>query len=309
MLGTLRLPSGPLARQPSRGLHLLFGACGIPHPSKAAKGGEDAFFCDEAKGTFGVADGVGGSASAFVDPGEFSRALLRSCDERLDGSCEALRAVLAGTAQRLREAPVAGSSTLLVGQLEPEGATLRLLNIGDCGAMLLRPAARRFRAGGTVAWPRVVLRTAEQTHYFNCPYQLDGEMEQAADADEVRATARVGDVLLVATDGVLDNLFDSALQMEVARRVPQLQAADEAAAREAVDALAAAIGEAAAATGAREDEEGLPTPFAAAAAQEGYTFHGGKRDDVAVLAGVVRAGPPPAGLRRRLGNLEYVDSY
>jgi len=40
-----------------------------------------------------------------------------------------------------------------------------------------------------------------------------------------------------------------------------------------------------------------------------YTFHGGKRDDVAVLAGVVRAGPPPAGLRRRLGNLEYVDSY
>jgi len=247
MLGTLRLPSGPLARQPSRSLHLLFGACGIPHPSKAAKGGEDAFFCDEAKGTFGVADGVGGSASAFVDPGEFSRALLRSCDERLDGSCEALRAVLAGTAQRLREAPVAGSSTLLVGQLEPEGATLRLLNIGDCGAMLLRPAARRFRAGGTVAWPRVVLRTtagadahlqdqaplhtsavaqvlrtAEQTHYFNCPYQLDGEMEQAADADEVRATARVGDVLLVATDGVLDNLFDSALQME-ARATGRLQ--------------------------------------------------------------------------------------
>ena len=40
-----------------------------------------------------------------------------------------------------------------------------------------------------------------------------------------------------------------------------------------------------------------------------YTFHGGKQDDVAVLAGVVRAGPPPAGLRRRLGNLEYVDSY
>ena len=42
---------------------------------------------------------------------------------------------------------------------------------------------------------------------------------------------------------------------QVARKVPQLQAADQAAAREAVDALAAAIGEAAAATGAREDEE------------------------------------------------------
>ena len=226
MNSALRLSSGqahrvaaarPLAPQPSRSLHLLFGACGIPHPSKAAKGGEDAFFCDEAKGTFGVADGVGGSASAFVDPGEFSRALLRSCDERLDGSCEALRAVLAGTAQRLREAPVAGSSTLLVGQLEPEGATLRLLNIGDCGAMLLRPAARRFRAGGTVAWPRVVLRTtagadahlqdqaplhtsavaqvlrtAEQTHYFNCPYQLDSEMEQAAGAEVTSRSAEIG---------------------------------------------------------------------------------------------------------------------
>jgi len=64
-------------------------------------------------------------------------------------------------------------------------------------------------------------------------------------------------------------LTGRASHSQVARRVPQLQAADEAAAREAVDALAAAIGEAAAATGAREDEEGLPTPFAAAAAQEG----------------------------------------
>ena len=37
-------------------------------PEKLRKGGEDAFFYDDSLSAFGVADGVGGSASDTIDP-------------------------------------------------------------------------------------------------------------------------------------------------------------------------------------------------------------------------------------------------
>ena len=60
-------------------LHVVFGAHNIPHPEKAGKGGEDAFFFDDRLGIFGIADGVGGSARNGIDPGLFSREVLRRC--------------------------------------------------------------------------------------------------------------------------------------------------------------------------------------------------------------------------------------
>ena len=54
-----------------------------------------------------------------------------------------------------------------------------------------------------------------------------------------------------------------------------------------------AVAKQASAVGLREDEEGLHTPFQAAAAQEGYRFLGGKLDDIAVVCGIVRQGERP----------------
>lgn len=45
----------------------------IPHPDKAYKGGEDAFFFNET--LLAVADGVGGWSSMGVDPGLYSKQL------------------------------------------------------------------------------------------------------------------------------------------------------------------------------------------------------------------------------------------
>lgn len=46
----------------------------IPHPKKAYKGGEDAFYADER--LLAVADGVGGWADVGVDPGLYSKQLV-----------------------------------------------------------------------------------------------------------------------------------------------------------------------------------------------------------------------------------------
>lgn len=51
----------------------------IPHPAKAAKGGEDAYFVHSR--ALGVADGVGGWAGTGVDPALFSRALARGAEQ------------------------------------------------------------------------------------------------------------------------------------------------------------------------------------------------------------------------------------
>lgn len=63
---------------------LRLQACGhcIPHPAKLERGGEDAHFI---LGSYaiGVADGVGGWSKNGVDPGEYSRELMRQTAQAL----------------------------------------------------------------------------------------------------------------------------------------------------------------------------------------------------------------------------------
>jgi hypothetical protein len=147
------------------GLHIMFGARVIPHPAKVDTGGEDAFFFDDRIGTFGVADGVGGSARDHVDPGAFSREILRRC--HLSAASGGMMGVpkINDILQTASGFPISlgGSSTLILGQLQDD--TLRLINLGDSGAMLLRPSLREF-GDHKVLFPRCVLRTQDQNHGF-----------------------------------------------------------------------------------------------------------------------------------------------
>lgn len=65
---------------------------------------------------------------------------------------------------------------------------------------------------------RVVFSTREQQHFFNCPYQLaivppklikrGAIMDRPADADIVEMNVESDDLVLLATDGMFDNLHD-----------------------------------------------------------------------------------------------------
>ena len=154
----LAVYSAPAALHSGR-LHVVLGGSVLPHPAKADKGGEDAFLFDDKRCLFGVADGVGGSAKNGVDPGAFSREMLERCHQAAAcGVADALPDAL----RLASECPLSGgggSSTLVLGQLEEGTSTLRLLNLGDSGAMVLRPAMREV--SGTDAkqlWPRVGAR-------------------------------------------------------------------------------------------------------------------------------------------------------
>lgn len=98
-----------------------------------------------------------------------------------------------------------GSSTACVVVLHAN--VLETLNLGDSGFLLARPS----EAGGTEGYT-VVFKTKEQQHTFNMPYQLgtySQDLPHHGDSTTLQVTA--GDVVVMATDGVWDNLFEEEL--------------------------------------------------------------------------------------------------
>eukprot|EP00931_Biecheleriopsis_adriatica_P095590 TRINITY_DN69182_c0_g1_i1.p1 TRINITY_DN69182_c0_g1~~TRINITY_DN69182_c0_g1_i1.p1 ORF type:complete len:337 (+),score=53.06 TRINITY_DN69182_c0_g1_i1:39-1013(+) len=277
-----------ISSEPCSGrFHLAFAAACLPHPSKVERGGEDSYFACPASSSFGVADGVGGWAESGVDPGLFARRLLHLCLEGINSQEEETdldKALMSATSQILAER-LQGGSTALLGRLT--GSTMAILNMGDSGAMLLRPALRtRPGSEQPLLYPRVVFRSSDQTHYFNCPYQLSSGGHQIEIPDLIRIRVRSGDVVVAATDGVFDNLFDHQVQAIVARHLGKAWTLG-APVMPHLQGLAAAIVRQAQRVGQLEHDRDVITPFAISAHSEGLSFRGGKLDDTTVVVGLV----------------------
>ncbi|KAL4944323.1 hypothetical protein BDV06DRAFT_94244 [Aspergillus oleicola] len=201
--------------------------------------GEDAFFVStvgrpgsststDNSIAFAVADGVGGWAESRVDPADFSHAL---CDNMAQTAlswtepAEQLRAkhlLQSGYDRVVADDSVrAGGSTASVGIGLNDGR-IELANLGDSGSVLLRQAA-------------VHHYSIPQTHGFNTPYQLSiipPRMRRQAsifggafledfprDAISTNLTMQHGDVLILATDGVFDNLNNQDILKLVTSRM------------------------------------------------------------------------------------------
>ena len=121
-------------------------------------------------------------------------------------------------AARNLQPPIEGRSTGCVVTVEREATTgsgiLNATVLGDSGFMVLAPPGQGpTTAGGWgVRYTCDDERIEEQQHYFNCPFQLGtlggGEMNTPADAFHVSVSLEPGDVVIVATDGLFDTLFD-----------------------------------------------------------------------------------------------------
>jgi protein phosphatase PTC7 len=95
-----------------------------------------------------------------------------------------------------------GSSTACVLILNRETSTVYTANIGDSGFIVVRKG-------------EIVHKSEEQQHYFNTPFQLSlpppGNQNRVLSdspesADRNSFPVEDGDVILVATDGVFDNV-------------------------------------------------------------------------------------------------------
>ncbi|CAA0812803.1 Probable protein phosphatase 2C 55 [Striga hermonthica] len=172
-------------------LKMSAAAICIPKDDPTHPLGDDAHFIHAESRTVGVADGVGGWRRHGVDSREYARQLMHnSLLAVLSGRDGGPKAVLE---EAYRRTTASGSSTACVVELSADGV-LQAANVGDSGFLVVR--------GG-----RVVYRSPVGRRSFNCPYQLgitkDGP--EVAEEIEVRGVER-GDVVVVATDGLFDNV-------------------------------------------------------------------------------------------------------
>lgn len=225
-------------------LRFVSGSYLLPHPAKAAKGGEDALFINDELNALGVADGVGGWTLRGIDPGRYARELLRLTEQAIQAGerdpVSALRQACDGNRER-------GSSTACVVILNDD--RLATVNVGDSGFIILREEQ--------------VWQSRQITlHSFNFPFQLgEGSPDQPADGVVSTYQLLPDDLLVIATDGLWDNFFEN-------------QVAELATGESDMDNLARSLAHQARRNSTDPQRR---TPWSGAAL-------GGKLDDIAVIA-------------------------
>lgn len=234
---------------------MTIGVSIVPHPAKVNKGGEDAYFISDDMKTIGVADGVGGWGDIGVDPALYARMLMASGKYSADSTHAVNRDPVKIMSDAYEHsADIQGSATCCIVLLD--GFCLRTANLGDSGFMVVR---------GT----DVVFRSKEQQHSFNFPYQLGtGSADYPCHAVSVTVNIQPGDLIIVGTDGLWDNLYDDEI-VELTTQSSEPMTIAQLMARQAHETAASKT---------------VISPFAKAARENGYPLAtGGKMDDISVV--------------------------
>ncbi|OMJ92620.1 hypothetical protein SteCoe_4630 [Stentor coeruleus] len=241
---------------------------------------EDAYFLTSK--TLGIADGVGGIFYDFgISSKDFSHELMQKCksivsEEKNNISCKevvkkAYNSVLNG-----------GSSTYLLASLKKN--RLYVSNLGDCGLLLFR-----YSDGSR----KLVFQTSAKQYGFNTPFQISKEFNKNQlckrsvaysrsgnlrnskdiDSDEYCITVYPGDILVVGSDGLLDNVYTEEIQ-KIVKLFPKASIEDLS---NQILFLA------------KKRSQGKEnTPFQDRMKEVYEPWVGGKPDDITVIVSVVR---------------------
>ncbi|KAL6231844.1 hypothetical protein BDW75DRAFT_233276 [Aspergillus navahoensis] len=188
-------------------------------------------------------------------------------------------------------------TALLHKTLDSNGAEKPLLyvtNIGDCKVLVIRPSEKK-----------VVFRTEEQWHWFDCPMQLGTNSVDTPQKDAVLSLVDLeeGDIVLALSDGVLDNLWEHEVLSITLGGLEKWEhgryddkelewAPPEVLAEEMMVFLARELLKSALTVAQDPFAE---SPFMEKAVEEGLAIQGGKMDDISVVVGMCR---------RRIGKTE-----
>ncbi|KAL6052922.1 Protein phosphatase [Balamuthia mandrillaris] len=262
--------------------HFRAAAYNLPHPDKAQKGGEDAYYISDTEKSLGVADGVGGWATHNIDPALFSRKLMEEAHKAADIK---VKQMLMESKERLHQEEakqhksplvttdildmalqktkhITGSSTALV--LLLDDCVLNASYLGDSSFMVIRDS-------------QIIHRSEEQQHYFNCPYQLGSDGDSPRKAVETTLEMQEGDIIIVGTDGLFDNMFDKQI-LDLVNQAKQKGMSEEA--------IAQLLAKNAQAIAKKPNVE---VPFGVNCYKmRGLRYLGGKLDDVCVIVATIQ---------------------
>lgn len=185
----------------------------------------------------GVADGVGSWREHGVDPRAFSHKLMEEChnivvessskakqtlsDERRCGVMTPQQ-ILSDAYERVKDENIIGSSTACVAMFDSVRHQLYFSNLGDSGIIVLRhidtDVAGVLGSKSPSSEPklRAAYVSQQQLLSFNHPYQFgwtgeelkhnESSFKSAADTCDSSMHIRRGDIVVMATDGLFDNV-------------------------------------------------------------------------------------------------------
>ncbi|EPX73915.1 serine/threonine protein phosphatase Azr1 [Schizosaccharomyces octosporus yFS286] len=251
----------------------------LDHPDA----GEDSFTSlKDAKYAFNaVLDGVGGWTSIGIDPSKFSWGLVRELEKEFkhfdnDKFPDPLSLLTnAFSSLKKSNSVKAGSSTVCTTIFEKQSGKLHSLNLGDSGFLILRKGA-------------VFYESPPQVLQFNMPYQLAIYPSPYVSKNEItpymsdltKHQLHNGDLVILATDGVFDNL-DSRSVLEIANRALSETSIDGDFTKRLADSICDT-----AVTNSKNTK--WISPFAKAARNYGLKFRGGKVDDTTVTCMLIQ---------------------
>ena len=188
--------------------------------------GDDALFTASKKcaDIMSVADGVGGWREMGIDPSKFSSSLMWQCKRLVEQENELFNNaknitnqtpldILINSYNALlenKESNLFGSSTACIIVFNRESKYMYSANLGDSGFVIIRNN-------------QIVHRSQEQYHYFNAPFQMailpymssgyfnDNPKSASVSSFELAE----GDFIVMATDGLWDNLSENALLVKI----------------------------------------------------------------------------------------------
>lgn len=226
-----------------------------------------------------MADGVGGwSGKPGANSAWFSNKLMHHCsfelsryedtkdevfvDHQSIDPVEILQRAYEKSLNESKQEGIIGSTTALVAILRDD--ELRIANLGDCCCSIIRGNDYIFRS-------------EEQQHSFNYPVQIgtNSKSTPLKHAQRYNIKVQKDDIVILSSDGLVDNLFDEDILEEVIKIKPfQPEKVSEAL---ALRAKTVSI-----------DQFAVASPFSQRANEEGIHYVGGKNDDISVVVAVVR---------------------
>ncbi|KAD6795417.1 hypothetical protein E3N88_06313 [Mikania micrantha] len=238
---------------------LLSGAALLEHPFKALTGGHDACFVAGSK-WLGVANGVNKWSFEGTDPGIYAQELMRTCEEIvLDTSSVPVSNPVELLCRGVKETNMSGSANVLIANFN--GQALHVANIGDTRFLVIRHGS-------------IYMKSSPLLHEFHFALQVE-------DSDdplqlEHMIELEMGDIVVSATDGLFDNLYEREIAMIVSKSFQAGMKPQEIA--KILATRAQEVGKSAF----------VRSPFSDAAQAAGYTgYAGGKPDNVAVIVSLV----------------------
>eukprot|EP00347_Sterkiella_histriomuscorum_P001980 403369931 len=258
-----------------------YGTAMIPHIDKRYKDGEDACYAN--KDFLVVLDGVGGWNEVGVDPGLFTKQLIKLIEgEFYRDQYQSLKDMLDNS---LKQTTNKGSSTAVMLQIDPkEPRQIRTINLGDSGYAIFRfDKATYYNQGSNsinIDDLSLQYRSKEQQHGYDFPFQCGTNGDPASDAVEQVHQMQHNDIIVVGSDGLLDNMYDKDIKTCIRQ---YLNHEGKSAIGKDLDVKQAATCLAAKAEQMSNDVNNF-SPFANAAKQAGKEHTtGGKPDDITVI--------------------------